>query len=343
MPPRATVRSYPCVVEQGVLWVWPASPEQADPRQIPTVDALDGGGCRSIDYATDLPYDQEFLVENVLDYAHIHIAHDGVRGGGVRQMAAALSFEISNSGREGFSARIRRHDALNGAPNDEKEQMDQAVAHARFRAPTLVSYESKYDDPAKISGLALYCLPLDHGHCRLLYRAYSNFWPLRDRIRPRWMEHWHQNRLLAQDMAVVIGQAEELRKTSASLSDMWLPLRTSDQLVLEYRQWIDEFDHERTEHLGFRRRGPDSIVSIPPGDTSTLNLHTSQCSSCSRALEFSRRATSVFLTMSFALLLAAALTQGVTWPTIFGACSGVTMVAAAWASATARRFIGADN
>ncbi|MEM7203946.1 MAG: hypothetical protein AAF628_27040 [Planctomycetota bacterium] len=33
---------------------------------------LDREDCRSIDFAMDLPYDQAFLMENVIDVAHIH-------------------------------------------------------------------------------------------------------------------------------------------------------------------------------------------------------------------------------------------------------------------------------
>jgi len=282
VPAAAAAASAPVVERQGIVWLHGGGRghDDVDVEQIPFAPELEQPGCRSIDFTMDLPYAQEFLVENVLDYAHIHIAHDGVRGGGHESLAGPLAFELEHRGADGFSARIGR--STDGRPDAGALQ----AAEVTFCAPNLVHYRSVYPDaagPRRVSGLLLHSLPLGDGRCRLLYRAYSNFWPLRDRLRPRFWEHGHQCRLLEQDMAVVVGQSRNLEASTESLAHAWLPLKSSDALVVAYRAWIDEYDAERPDHLGLRTRG-EQVAPAPVGRFDRWHLHTRHCAACRRAL-----------------------------------------------------------
>ncbi|MEM9378354.1 MAG: Rieske 2Fe-2S domain-containing protein, partial [Planctomycetota bacterium] len=279
IPPRAHLEPVPIEVVQGIVWIWPGRPTDADPAAIIRIDALDRADMRTIDYTSDLPYGQEALVENVLDFAHIHIAHDGARGGGHRAHAGPLAFEVEERGPAGFGAEFRSPTVDEAAQSERTEG-----ARVDFDAPNLVHYVSTYADGERIAGLALFSVPLHHDRCRLVYRAYSNFWPRRDLKRPRWREHIHQMELLEQDMAVVMGQTQELAADERSLRDLWLPIKTSDQLVLQYRRWVETHATDTPGALGWRTRNDVAPSSHAPPALDRMTLHTQHCSACKAAL-----------------------------------------------------------
>lgn len=302
IPPRATLQSVPIEVVEGIVWVWGGRVEDADPANIVRIPALSRADVRTIDYTSDLPYGQEALVENVLDFAHIHIAHDGARGGGHRAHAGPLAFDIEECGADGFRAAFRSPsmDATTQAGHT-------AGATVSFDAPNLVHYVSEYSDDSRIAGLALFSMPLEHDRCRLVYRAYSNFWPKRDLDRPRWREHIHQMELLEQDMAVVMGQTEELNNERRALSDLWLPIKSSDQLVLQYRRWIETNAARTPGALGWRTRNDVPRSSAAPPDLDRMSLHTRHCSSCRAALARMERRRVAACYVAFLATVAAAL------------------------------------
>lgn len=322
IPVKACVPSFPVLETQGLIWVWPGEPSQADPQQVPTVDALDDDGCTSIDFAIDLPYEQTFLIENVIDIAHIHVAHDGVRGGGHRHLAAALDFEISERTAQGFTGSYRSV-PVGGPPAQgeaeiagEQDRDDSATAlegaRMRFAAPNLVHYQSLYKDTALVSGLALYSLPLGRHRCRLLYRAYSNFWPLRSRLRPRWLEHWTQCTILEQDMDVVVGQAAEIERSALPPKRLWLPLKSSDAFVLAYRRWLDDFAAAAPHVVGFARLGEAASDGSKPPRFNRLDMHTRLCASCRNAHRRCRALETPLTVATLLLLATAAVTAGST-------------------------------
>ena len=303
IPPKACVPSYTVREAQGLIWLWPGPPEEADDTALPTVPALDAEDCRSIDFAMDLPYEQTFLVENVIDIAHIHVAHDGVRGGGHRHLAAPIEFTLGEPSAEGFDGTFR-------SIGDGETNPDLQGAKVQWRAPTLVHYTSIYQDDELVSGLALYSLPLGRNRCRLLYRAYSNFWPLRARLRPRWFEHWTQCTILEQDMDVVVGQAAEHQRRQETPQSLWLPIKSSDGFVLAYRRWLDTFAANWPHGVGFRQLRPEDPQAAPPPQRSRRDMHLSLCASCQKADAWLERSKTP-LTLGTVLALAvAAATAG---------------------------------
>lgn len=319
IPAKAHVGEFPLREAQGLLWLRPSLAGDADDSAIPTVADLDRPGCQSIDFAIDLPYEQSFLIENVIDIAHIHVAHHGIRGGGHRDLAAPLDFEVSEADADGFSASFR-------SIGLERDGASPAMRGARvhFTAPNLVRYESLYEDAELCSGLALYSLPVGRRRCRLLYRAYSNFWRLRDRLRPRWLEHWTQCTILEQDMDVVLGQVEEILGAGRPPRKLWLPLKTSDALVIAYRKWLDRHAAEGTNPVGFDKVGDGAGG---PGEAfDRYRMHTEICGSCSQAHRklVATRAPLLFSTVAFLALAAATAGSPVSIPS-----AGLALLAAA--------------
>ena len=217
-----------------------------------------------------------------------------MRGGGHRELALPLEFEILEEGSTGFRSSYRSI----GLPGHLAGAMP-GRAMLEFRAPNLVHYITEYRDSSLIAGLALYSLPLGVDRCRLLYRKYSNFYSRRERSKPRWLEHWTQNEILRQDMSLIIGQNQAIRGSDQALRDLWLPLKTSDTLVIRYRQWLDAHAADRPDHLGWTTRRERPMLSDEGAESAavhtTFRLHTQQCSSCLRAHRWLRQAQTAVL------------------------------------------------
>mgnify|MGYP006281230613 CR=1 FL=1 len=277
-PIRSCVRRYPLAVRDGIVWIWAGDVDAADPARIPRSPGAGGEDVHEVTFQMDLPYDQSYLIENVIDVAHIHIAHDGVRGGGLREAAKPLQFDVAHSGPDGIRATFRSI-GLERGDGDAKI----AGAQVEFVAPNLIRYASNYADPELVAGLDLYSLPIGKGRCRLLYRKYSNFTGWRERIKPRWLEHQTQCLILEQDMNVVVGQHEEIERAGKRLRDLWLPIKTSDKLVVEYRKWLDRHGSGLPFFRGFERAqnsGIDPEEARQPHDR--RSLHTAICATCQR-------------------------------------------------------------
>lgn len=332
IPARANVATLTVAERQGIAWAWAGEAGPADPACIPTVTDLDRPDAESVDFAIDLPYEQTFLVENVIDVAHIHIAHDGIRGGGLRELAAPIRFEITERSAAGLRASFRSIGAASSGGGPLRG------AQVAFRAPNLVHYESLYADPRRIAGLALYSLPQGAHRCRLLYRAYSNFRPLRDRLRPRWLEHWTQCRILEQDMDVVVGQADQVHRSGRAPRELWLPIDTSDSLVLAYRRWLDEHAADWPYAVGFARAPrPPADGGDRPRAFDRYAMHTAMCASCSRAERIARGIRGPLLVAMVALLAGAAVLAS-TAAAVLGALAVLTAVALVLADRVAARF-----
>ena len=310
IPPKACVRSYPVAVRHDLVWIWAGDPGRADEALIPTSSKLDDPEVTTVDFQTDLPYDQSYLIENVIDVAHIHIAHDGMRGGGVRAAAKPLEFDVLESTVTGIKSTYK-------TIGINSKVLKRALVE--FIAPNLIRYTSEYSKEGLVAGLDLYSLPLGKSRCRLLYRKYSNFTSTRERLKPRWLEHWTQCTILEQDMGVVIGQHEHIERAQGRLGDLWCPIRTSDRLVIEYRKWLDRFG----ANLPFYR-GYDSVKQ---GDRESLfanarsdrySLHTKVCATCSRLYRNVKAATKG-LWVAAAVLAAVALVGAGAWPSYVGA------------------------
>lgn len=278
LPIKSCVQSYAVIQRRGIVWVWAGDPDHADLDLLPCPDDVDDPDLHVVTFQMDLPYDQSYLIENVIDVAHIHIAHDGVRGGGMREAAKPLKFEMSEVTEQGFSSRFRSLGL-----ERSKDSADLQGALVEFVAPNLIRYASQYSERDLVAGLELYSLPLGKDRCRLLYRKFSNFNGWRERIKPRWAEHLVQCLILEQDMSVVVGQAEATENFDGPLKSMWLPLATSDRLVVEYRKWLDRFGTDMPFYRGFQSR-KDAITPAHPPPVGRSHQHTAICATCSRVV-----------------------------------------------------------
>lgn len=116
--------------------------------------------------------------------------------------------------------------------------------------------------------------------------------------------------LLEQDMAVVMGQSEELGTDERPLRDVWLPIKSSDQLVLQYRRWIEDHAAKTPGALGWRTRNDVPPSSGDRPDIGRHALHTRHCSACREALGRMEQVRRYGAISAFGATIAAALASG---------------------------------
>lgn len=326
LPRKSCAQSVPVCVEQGLVFAWGGAAHPTADQRPPTIDTLDRANVKSVDFAMDLPYGQDAFIENVLDVAHIHVAHDGSRGGGDRRLAGPLEVEIEHESASGFRANF--HTLLpDGAPRTHGIER----ATVEFRAPNLVHYVSKFADPSQVSGLALYSLPCDAGRSRVLYRAYGNLWSRADLARPRWKEHLSQCYLFEEDMAVVRGQVEEIDSSSVPLAELWLPLRWSDRVIVCHREWIERYAADRPGAVGLRATGQRGVITRD-AELDRWSLHTRICADCRAAYTRCTRHASRW---TAGALVAGAAAIALPWP--FASIPAVAALGALFAAQRDRR------
>ena len=85
--------------------MWHYQGKLADIDRIPTLDVLDKPGFVYTDYMVDLPHDQTYLIENLLDPDHVSISHHGSQGN--RKNAQPLEIEIIESSVQRIRGRCR--------------------------------------------------------------------------------------------------------------------------------------------------------------------------------------------------------------------------------------------
>ena len=66
-------------------------------------------------------------------------------------------------------------------------------------------------------------------------------------------------------MDIVIGQSAGIQESGLPPDRLWLPLKTSDALVIAYREWLDEYAAEWPHQVGFRRIREPATAGAKPG------------------------------------------------------------------------------
>ena len=114
-------------------------------------------------------------------------------------------------------------------------------------------------------------------------------------------------------MDVFIGQETEIERLQKSLAQLWLPLATSDALVLEYRKWLDKYGQNLPYYQGYSTAKPPVRSENFSGQKileTRLDRHTVICSSCSGAYRTTIQVKQTLVGLAIALTALAILTEG---------------------------------
>lgn len=299
IPAKACVQSFLVTEKQGMVWMWPGEADIADENSIPTLPDLEKPGFVGSEKVSELPFDQGFFIEQVLDPAHVDISHHGSQGN--RKNATALEMEILESSIAGIEARFRR-----------MRTPEESWRNIKFVAPSLVLLNFYIEEKGWVFGLAFYSMPVGKNRCRVLTRSYRNFFGWKMKITPRWMIHLGQSKILEEDLPQVLGQQEYIERRQKSLKELYLPLKTSDTILLEYRKWLDRFGSSLPYYQGYATfKTGEKCGKIEKEDVSMARYyhHTQFCSSCSRAHKIAIRGKQIFVGVAIALAALAIITE----------------------------------
>jgi hypothetical protein len=262
----------------------------ADEKCVPTLE-LERQGIVCIDTTIDLPYDQDYLIENALDPAHVPISHDRTEINIKREQAQPLEMEIVSVSAEGIRAKYRK-----------KGNSNAPWANVQFVAPYLVHYRFGNEQLGVAGGLAIYAIPLSQGRCRFLLRRYGTFFKWSFKLKPRWLEHLRQNKILEEDLPFIVKQQAYLQSSGKTPKQAYLPLKTCDLFVIEYRKWLDKFGSSLPYYQGY---STSKYTSNSEGNCQSLpdrfSRHTQLCGSCSRTYQVTKQIQQTLLGVAIAL------------------------------------------
>ncbi|QKQ75690.1 Rieske 2Fe-2S domain-containing protein [Nostoc sp. TCL240-02] len=279
IPVNACVPSFKVLERQGIIWMWAGEAETAIDELIPSLPDWNKPECFNLDYVRDLPYDQSYFIENIIDPAHVPISHDGIMGS--REDAQALEIEVIESNVQGIKGRWRR----TRTPNLPWISLD-------FIAPNLILYKFANAQQGKFGGTALYSIPLGKNRCRILIRNYSNSFTQKTKLIPPWLDHiLIRNKILESDLQLVVEQKAQIERLKKNLKEVYLPLKTSDTLVVEYRKWLDKFGSSLPFYQGY---STSKNVGNSESDEKLITLdrfsqHTIICHSCNQAYQVTNK------------------------------------------------------
>ncbi len=298
IPINSCIKSYLVVERQKIVWMWAGQPEAADETLIPTIPQLDDPKFVTMDLMSDRPYDQTYCIENILDPAHIPISHHG--SDSHRKNAQPLEIQVL----ETSINRIRGRSRNTRIPNANWLDLD-------FVAPNLVLFRlCDFPKSGSELGLAHYSIPLGKGRCRVMARFYQNFSTWKIKLKPRWFAHFYRNRTLEEDLLLIQGAQEEIERLGQNLKEVYLPLKTSDTLVVEYRKWLDKFGSSLPFYQGYETsKLPEKTSDVPENTVSVdrFSRHTQICSSCNRAYQITNLLKQTLIGIAIALAALAIL------------------------------------
>lgn len=247
IPKQACLKMRECQIVEGIVWVWMGEnpPTKEPPKQGHGLDTITGQreGFTVNDFQIDLPYDHSYLVENLIDPAHIPISHDGTPGGGRREKAEAYDMVVDKESisPSGFRGRYRL---------ESQQVKNDPYIEVHFEAPGIIRQQGF---PRGVNstfqfGAALHCMPLALGRSRLLFRAYFGGLPpllnLLVSSKPAWLRNLNSCKILEQDVGLITTQEDYFKRNpDRKLKDDFLLLQSSDVFVKTYRQWLDQVGH----------------------------------------------------------------------------------------------------
>lgn len=228
IPKASRVHAYPVVEKQGLVWVWPGDPANADPELIRIHPEIENGKWTVFCDMVDLDIDHSLIIENLLDPSHVPFTHDGTIG--KRKDAQPLAIEIEEYPRGLKASFLHTRDT----------QLPRQ--HFTFDMPCTVRLDLVVKPGWDLIQIH-HCVPIRQGKLRLLYYFCRNWMT--------WLPDflWIRNsrKIIQQDVAMLLGQQERLRQGARA----WQCPVKADGIAVRYRKWLERSTDESTWFNGF--------------------------------------------------------------------------------------------
>ncbi|MGK7883951.1 MAG: aromatic ring-hydroxylating dioxygenase subunit alpha, partial [Crocosphaera sp.] len=118
----------------------------------------------------------------------------------------------------------------------------------------------------------------------------------------------------------------QTKRLQKSLKELYLPLKTSDIFVVEYRKWLDKYGSSFPSYQGYETSHNIDYKSVNIG--TRLTRHTEICGSCSQAYENTKKIKKVLIAVAI-VLAAIALILDYSWSKYFVVAASLFSVALA--------------
>jgi phenylpropionate dioxygenase-like ring-hydroxylating dioxygenase large terminal subunit len=275
--PRSRCLAYATAAAQGLLFVFAGDPTEAASVALPLLPILeeDPQGWLVQDTFRDLPYDALTLLENVLDVSHVPFTHHATVGR--RENAGPVDAELSSFGPHGFT----------GVWQEGPRRGKLGSQFTTFAAPCLMWHDLTAKGFARILTV-VYATPIRRGECRLFARfpfRFTSPWPARLlRLRPEWLQHIGNHKVLEDDQLFLHWQERvlEQRGGSAALPRSCFLATGADRYVIALHEWVGAHGEPFPGVPLPPRLGPEALME-------RLHSHTEHCRSCAGALGAIRR------------------------------------------------------
>jgi len=248
----------------------------------------------------DLPMDAVTLLENVLDVSHVPFTHHKTVG--KRENAAPVEAKVTREETDGFDAYWEE------GPRRGKL----GAQSTRFQAPQLMWHDLTAEGFGRILTV-VYAVPIRRGECRLFARFPFQFQSALPRLliglRPRWLQHIGNHKVLEDDQVFLHWQERVVEKAGGSPAverSFFMPT-SSDVYVAALHRWLNANGGE-----------PFAGQSLPPRQTTTELMdryfsHTLNCRSCSAALANIRKVRPWVWALLWGSAVLLGIGQGTPW------------------------------
>lgn len=292
--PRSCVKSHPCRVEQGAIWVWadssPTAEEDCKVREPALIHELDSDLPKDWErtqgywMARDLPYGWDYTHENVMDRAHLAISHHNITGNRYKDayyMDTAVT--LGKTLQEGFKSSLKQ--------TLPKEAVSVTSV---FDPPCLWKVTVTFKDGAQ-DIVCLYSSPKAPGVTRWVGNQFmirpkgsksppsgfaKNPIPI-----PLWMRHTLISLFIHQDVAFLHYQERfvaNMKKGMSLHEKYWMP-NPQDKDVIVFRKWFEKAGGE-IPYVGYPKG------EVPPLMTEErmfdfYESHAKHCRHCQKGLK----------------------------------------------------------
>lgn len=246
IPRTAEVPSYPCTERQGLIWVWPGQPDKADVTAIPLHAELQSRQWRACEGYLDMDVQQDLVMENLLDPAHLPFTHEGTLA--EQADAQPISIDVLEE-QPVMRASVRRHSHPLEAPGV-----------FTFIPPCTVRMDFQQAWHWR-QILLFHCAPLTPLRTRLFYRMSRN-WFLGVPLLDAWVRR-RSLRILDQDVRMLTGQQKRVSQGARP----WGCAVPADAMALRYRKWRRDAEKPWTWFTGF----PATLNALPTVDPSVTS------------------------------------------------------------------------
>ncbi|KAK9707402.1 hypothetical protein RND81_07G195500 [Saponaria officinalis] len=319
---KACVASYPCTVQNQILWFWANSdPEYRDivtTKPPPYIAELDDPSFTCTMGNRDIPYGYEVLIENLMDPAHVRYAHYGImrvpenknRPKADREGGAPMDITVQKHDKSGFFAKHESGFSKFIPPSVFYMTPNPVTSLGSDAKSTSIS-EKGSEEKQRIILLIFICIPVSPGRSRLIWAFPRNFGVWIDKIVPRWVYHIGQNLVLDSDLYLLHVEEHKIKEVGPTnwQKACFVPTK-SDALVVAFRKWLNKYS---VGGVDWSKKFNGTLPPTPPREVlmDRYWTHVVNCSSCNAAYKGLKFSETMLQILSVALIgVVAVVRQG---------------------------------